>query len=102
MRLAFWRGGKGTVAVANVVESPVAAQAPVSQGSAITAPPQAGDLDMRALWQALRRKKAWVIVPTVLAAVISIAVVNLITPRYKSEARILIDGRENIFLRPNC
>ena len=27
--------------------------------------------------------------------------VNLITPRYKSEARILIDGRENIFLRPN-
>ena len=27
--------------------------------------------------------------------------VNLITPRYKSEARILIDGRENVFLRPN-
>jgi uncharacterized protein involved in exopolysaccharide biosynthesis/Mrp family chromosome partitioning ATPase len=24
-----------------------------------------------------------------------------VTPRYKSEARILIDGRENIFLRPN-
>jgi succinoglycan biosynthesis transport protein ExoP len=42
-----------------------------------------------------------VIVPTVLAAVLSIAAVNLITPRYKSEARILIDGRENIFLRPN-
>src|SRR6201999_2733011 len=31
----------------------------------------------------------------------SIAAVNLVTPRYKSEARILIDGRENIFLRPN-
>jgi polysaccharide biosynthesis transport protein len=27
--------------------------------------------------------------------------VNLVTPRYKSEARILIDGRENVFLRPN-
>ncbi len=27
--------------------------------------------------------------------------VNMITPRYKSEARILIDGRENVFLRPN-
>lgn len=25
----------------------------------------------------------------------------MITPRYKSEARILIDGRENVFLRPN-
>ncbi len=36
-----------------------------------------------------------------LVAVLSLTVVNLITPRYKSEARILIDGRENVFLRPN-
>jgi succinoglycan biosynthesis transport protein ExoP len=96
MRLPFWRGGKGAVAVAKAAESPVVKQAPT-----IPVPPQSGDLDMRVLWQALRRKKAWVIVPTVLAAVLSIAAVNLITPRYKSEARILIDGRENIFLRPN-
>ena len=47
------------------------------------------------------RKRGWIIVPTVLAAVLSIAAVNLVTPRYKSEARILIDGRENVFLRPN-
>ena len=32
---------------------------------------------------------------------ISVTTVNLITPRYKSEARILVDGRENVFLRPN-
>ena len=32
---------------------------------------------------------------------LSLAAVNLIAPRYKSEARILIDGRENVFLRPN-
>jgi uncharacterized protein involved in exopolysaccharide biosynthesis len=37
----------------------------------------------------------------VLAAMLSIAAVNMITPRYKSEARILVDGRENVFLRPN-
>jgi polysaccharide biosynthesis transport protein len=61
----------------------------------------AGDLDVRALAQALRRKRGWIIVPTVLAAVLSMTIVNAITPRYKSEARILIDGRENIFLRPN-
>src|SRR5581483_3224805 len=36
-----------------------------------------------------------------LAAVLSVAAVNMITPRYKSEVRILIDGRDNIFLRPN-
>jgi uncharacterized protein involved in exopolysaccharide biosynthesis/Mrp family chromosome partitioning ATPase len=37
----------------------------------------------------------------VLTLVLSLAAVNFITPRYKSEARILIDGRENVFLRPN-
>jgi uncharacterized protein involved in exopolysaccharide biosynthesis len=60
-----------------------------------------GDLDLPALGQVLMRKRGWIIVPTVLAAVLSIAAVNLVTPRYKSEARILIDGRENVFLRPN-
>ncbi len=59
-----------------------------------------GDLDLRALGQALARKKGWIIVPTLLAAVLSVTAVNLVTPRYKSEARILVDGRENIFLRP--
>ena len=58
-------------------------------------------MDLHALGQALARKRGWIIVPTVLALVLSIAAVNLITPRYKSEARILIDGRENVFLRPN-
>src|SRR5581483_10241062 len=36
-----------------------------------------------------------------LAAVLSVTAVNMITPRYRSEVRILIDGRDNIFLRPN-
>ena len=66
-----------------------------------SATPPLGDLDLRALGQALARKRGWIIVPTVLAAVLSIAAVNLVTPRYKSEARILVDGRENVFLRPN-
>jgi uncharacterized protein involved in exopolysaccharide biosynthesis/Mrp family chromosome partitioning ATPase len=61
-----------------------------------------GDLDLRTLGQALQRKRGWVIVPTVLALVASVVIVNQITPRYKSEARILIDGRENVFLRPNA
>ena len=47
------------------------------------------------------RKRSWIIVPTVLALVASLAAVNMITPRYKSEARILIDGRESVFLRPS-
>ena len=83
-------------------EGPRSAQASRARPSTKpAAAPAAGDLDLRALGQALVRKRGWIIVPTVLAAVLSIAAVNLVTPRYKSEARILVDGRENVFLRPS-
>jgi succinoglycan biosynthesis transport protein ExoP len=100
MRLAFWRAGKGAGKEKPVVQRAAAKQpAPASTSPATSA--VSGDLDLRVLGQALLRKRGWIIVPTVLAAVLSIAAVNLITPRYKSEARILVDGRENVFLRPN-
>jgi succinoglycan biosynthesis transport protein ExoP len=92
MRLAFWRSDK-VVAAPAVPEVAPAVERP---GSAAT-----GDLDFVAIGQALSRKRYWIIIPTLLAAVLSVAAVNLITPRYKSEVRILIDGRENVFLRPN-
>jgi polysaccharide biosynthesis transport protein len=95
MRLAFWRAGKDKA----VVQRADAKPAPAATKPAAT--PPSGDLDMHALGQALARKRGWIIVPTVLAAVLSLTAVNLVTPRYKSEARILIDGRENVFLRPN-
>src|SRR5450631_3957436 len=95
MRLAFWRAGKDKAPVRRAVSKP----APATYRPALA--PQSGDLDLRALGQALLRHKNWVIVPTLVAAALSIAAVNLVTPRYKSEARILIDGRENVFLRPN-
>jgi polysaccharide biosynthesis transport protein len=94
MRLAFWR------AVADLTGAPKPAAetaAPAGAGSPVIA----GDLDVRVLGQALARRKRWIIAPTLLAAVLAIAAVNLVTPRYKSEARILVDGRENVFLRPN-
>ena len=47
------------------------------------------------------RKRGWIILPTLLALVLSLVAVNMVTPRFKSEARILIDGRESVFLRPN-
>ena len=107
MRLAFWRAGKDsagrakdkTVARGAVVQKAVPKPAAAPDRSA--AAPSTGDIDLRALGQALARKKRWIIIPTLLAAALSIISVNLVTPRYKSEARILVDGRENIFLRPN-
>src|SRR6202795_3213726 len=95
MRLAFWRVGKDRA----VVQRAMAKTAPASSKPSATLP--SGDLDLRVLGQALARKRGWIIIPTVLAAVLSLTAVNLVTPRYKSEARILIDGRENVFLRPN-
>ena len=92
MRLAFWRSGKAVAAPADPVVVP-------ATDSQVAAP--AGELDFVAIGQALSRKRIWIIIPTVLAAVLSITAVNMITPRYKSEVRILIDGRENVFLRPN-
>lgn len=94
MRLAFWRAGKDEAVVQRVASKPAPALvAPVAAS-------ETGDLDLHALGQVLMRKRGWIVVPTVLAAILSITAVNMITPRYKSEARILVDGRENVFLRP--
>src|SRR3954462_14438635 len=99
MRIPFWRSGKA----APVEQARIgpAASRPAAALRAAPAAAEFGELDMRAVGQALNRKRAWMIAPTLLALVISLAAVNLVSPRYKSEARILIDGRENVFLRPN-
>ncbi|MBN8991576.1 MAG: lipopolysaccharide biosynthesis protein [Rhizobiales bacterium] len=110
MRFAFWRAGKDKAVVERVakpaapavaapaIAKPVAAK-PTVAGQVVA--PETGDLDLHALGQALIRKRGWIIVPTVLALVLSLAAVNMVKPRYKSEARILVDGRENVFMRPN-
>src|SRR3981189_2738273 len=91
MRLAFWRAGKVKAADEGAIPKKPAPAA----GS------ESGDLGLRALGQALARQRGWIIVPAALALVLSVLAVNLVTPRYKSEARILVDGRENVFLRPS-
>src|SRR5437667_9619247 len=60
------------------------------------------ELDLGQLGRALWRRKRWIIGLTVLAAGLAFGAVNLITPRYQSEARVLIETRENIFLRPEA
>lgn len=111
MRLAFWRAGKDKSVVERAVSKPKAeakvaevapkVEARPAPAAAKQAQVESGDIDLHALGGALARKRGWIIVPTVLALVASVAAVNLVTPRYKSESRILIDGRENVFLRPN-
>jgi uncharacterized protein involved in exopolysaccharide biosynthesis/Mrp family chromosome partitioning ATPase len=98
MRLKFWQPKEVKIPVAPAIATAPAAPAkPAAEPAGVL-----GDLDLRLVWDAILRKKAWIIIPTAVAAALSFAVVNVITPRYKSEARILIDGRENVFLRPNA
>jgi polysaccharide biosynthesis transport protein len=59
-------------------------------------------LDLAALGRALWRRKGLIAALTLLAAALAFAAVNLVTPRYKSEARVLIETRDNIFLRPDA
>lgn len=116
MRLAFWRAGKDKAVVERAVskskveagraeakraELKAGIEARPAPAVAKQAPIESGDIDLHALGAALARRRGWIIVPTALALVASITVVNLVTPRYKSESRILIDGRENVFLRPS-
>src|SRR6202166_4291197 len=95
MRLAFWRAGTDNALVRRAFTK--LAPTPYKPAPASVS----GDHDLRVHGQALVRNRGWIIAPTLLAAVLSIAAVNLVTPRYKSETTILMDGRENVFLRPN-
>jgi uncharacterized protein involved in exopolysaccharide biosynthesis len=58
------------------------------------------ELDLGVLAAALWRRKAWIILPTLLALIGSAAFVSTLTPLYKSEARLLLEPRETAFTRP--
>lgn len=104
MGLADWRSrinGAFARIGTRASSAPPAASPHSVPPAALPSPRELGDIDLRLIWQALVRRRKWVIVPTAVVFVLSMVAVNLVTPRYKSEARILIDGRENVFLRPN-
>jgi uncharacterized protein involved in exopolysaccharide biosynthesis/Mrp family chromosome partitioning ATPase len=60
------------------------------------------ELDLGALGRALWRRKVSILALTLAAAAITFIAVSMITPKYKSETRVLIETRENIFLRPEA
>ncbi len=57
------------------------------------------EVDLRGLGRVLWQKRASILGFTLLVAVVAFVVVNTITPRYRSEARLLLEARENVFLR---
>jgi succinoglycan biosynthesis transport protein ExoP len=59
----------------------------------------AGEPDLRSLGRALWRRKSTIILFTVVSAAVAFMVVNAITPRYRSESRLLLEARESVFMR---
>ncbi len=60
------------------------------------------EAELPALGAALWRQKWKIIRPTILAALVALGAVQLIQPKYLSESRVLIEGRDNVFLRPDA
>jgi uncharacterized protein involved in exopolysaccharide biosynthesis len=58
-----------------------------------------GQIDVSALLRAILRSKALILVPTLLALVGSLALVNIVKPRFTSETRVLLESRENEYTR---
>ncbi len=59
----------------------------------------AGEPDLRGLGRALWRKRQAIILFTLIVAGLAFIVVNAITPRYRSESRLLLEARESVFMR---
>ncbi|MGO9758088.1 MAG: GumC family protein [Roseiarcus sp.] len=79
----------------------------MSLASSSTRPPLRGqfidaDFDLSGLGAALWRKRYATLRPTIIVALITFAVVTVIPPKYQSEARVLVIGRDNVFLRPDA
>jgi uncharacterized protein involved in exopolysaccharide biosynthesis len=60
-----------------------------------------GELDFSALGATLLRKKWSILRPTILVGLATLLAVQVITPKYQSESRIFIEGRDNVYLRPD-
>lgn len=58
-----------------------------------------GEPDILGLGRLLWSKKSKIIGFTLIAAAAAFVVVNAITPRYRSESRLLLEVRENVFMR---
>ena len=60
-----------------------------------------GEIDLRALGAALRRRLALLVTVAVGAALLIAIIVNVMAPRYTAQAQILLENQETFFTRPD-
>ena len=61
-----------------------------------------GEPDLRSIGHALWRKKTMIFGVTFFCTAAAFLVVNAVTPRYQSETRLLLESRENVFMRADA
>jgi polysaccharide biosynthesis transport protein len=59
------------------------------------------DIDLREIFGAVRHKRKRIIGMTLLAFLASLAFVNFVSPKFTSEARLLLENQDNYFARPD-
>jgi uncharacterized protein involved in exopolysaccharide biosynthesis/Mrp family chromosome partitioning ATPase len=79
--------------------APVAARVKPVVAPVVAMNPVTGEPDIIGLGRVLWAKKSTIVGFTLIAAVGAFIVVNAITPRYRSESRLLLEVRENVFMR---
>lgn len=72
-----------------------------AEGS-ISASPADSQFDFASLARAVWRRKYWIVFPALIVAVLSTVIVSSLTPRYRSETRVLIENRESVYNRPEA
>jgi uncharacterized protein involved in exopolysaccharide biosynthesis len=60
------------------------------------------ELELRALGRSVWTRRWHIIGPAIIVAMLAFVIVNAISPLYRSEARILVEGRDNVYLRPEA
>ena len=60
----------------------------------------AGDLDLNQLSGALGKARWWILVPSVIVGLGVTVAVNLVTPRYTAETKLILQSGETTFTRP--
>jgi succinoglycan biosynthesis transport protein ExoP len=66
----------------------------------VTRAPREDSIDLARLLQAVRTRKSWIFVPTLIAFLAALAFVTLASPRYTASTKVLLENEESYFTRP--
>jgi polysaccharide biosynthesis transport protein len=58
-------------------------------------------IDVRRLLRGISRRRDWIVVPTLLAFLLSLAVVVFVHPRYTAVAKVLLENQESYYTKPD-